>query len=37
MNRNLLKKRIQKICFYTLTNAIFIFLKNFAWTAPKNY
>ena len=36
MHRSLLKKRIQKICFYTLTNTSFIFLKDFAWTTPKN-
>ena len=34
--RSLLKKRIQKIYFYTLTNTSFIFLKDFAWTTPKN-
>ena len=35
INRSLLKKRNQKICFYTLANASFIFLKDFAWTTLK--
>ena len=26
---------MQKICFYTLTNTSFVFLKDFAWTTPK--
>ena len=25
------------ICFYTLTNTSFIFLKDFAWTTAKKY
>ena len=37
MNRSLLKKRIRKSCFYTLTNTSFVFLKYFAWTTPKKY
>ena len=37
INQSFLKKDIQKICFYTLTNTSFIYLKNFAWTTPNKY